>query len=54
MTERTLHITAALREAQLQRLEASLTAKADTKPAKAGSVTNRTKSDSENNNIPTD
>ena len=54
MTDRTLHITAALREAQLQRLEASLAAKAATKPAKASSVTNRTESKSEKNNIPTD
>ena len=32
MTDRTLSISAALREAQLQRLEASLAAKATAKP----------------------
>ena len=37
MTDRTLDITAALREAHLQRLEASLAAKAATEPASSAS-----------------
>ena len=40
MSDKTLSISAALREAQLQRLESSLASKAATKP-KAKSVTSR-------------
>ena len=54
MTDRTLAITAALHEARLQRLEASLVAKAATKPAKASSATSRPEPNSEQNNTPTD
>ena len=51
MTDHTLDITAALREAHLQRLEASLAARAATKPA--GSATSQPKLNDEKNNSPT-
>ena len=41
MTEHTLDISAALREAHLQRLEASLVAKAAIKPATTTTTTGR-------------
>ena len=52
MTDHTLDITAALREAHLQRLEASLVAKVASKPA--GSATSQLELNDEKNNTPTD
>ena len=50
MSDSTLDITAALREAHLQRLEGSLTVKAATKSA--GSATSRPEPNDEKNNTP--